>query len=149
MTNGDKEGDYSDYMKHLSNMGSMYAFLSGFMFTAITLVITRLPDPSTVMAQFTLFFMALMLNTFILYMGMCYMAVVPLCKNVPSYSGKRNLFNILSDISVMVGLGGSTVLLFLLWNLIYLAIAQTVTWILFSVIIYKSTLKPHYQTRKG
>lgn len=112
MSTGEK--DYSDYIKHLSNMGNMYSFLSGFMFTAITVLITRLPDPSSIMAQLVLFFMAVMLDIFVFYMGSFYQGVVYLCKNIPSYSGRKNLFNLLSDASVILGLGGSTVLLFLL-----------------------------------
>lgn len=143
----EKEEGYSDYIKHLSNMGSMYAFLSGFMFTAITLVLTRLPDPTVVMAQCVLLFMGIMLSVFIFYMGNFFMQVVPLCKSRPSYSGRGSLFNIFSDISVMLGLGGTTVLLFLLWNLIYLALAQTAVWIFFTVLTYRLIFKPFYQRR--
>jgi len=123
-------------------MGNMYSFLSGFMFAAIAVVMTRLPDPNALMAQAVSFLMATMLNVFVLYIGRCFMQVVPWCKNVPSYSGRKNLFNILSAISVLLGLGGSTVLLLLVFNLVYLAIAQTVVWILFSVIAYKSIFRP-------
>ena len=139
------EKDYSDYIKYLSNIGSMYSFLSGFMFTAITVLITRLPDTTSIMVQFALFFMAIMLDIFIFYMGSFYTQVVYLCKNVPSYSGRKSFFNLLSDTSVILGLGGSTVLLFLLWNLIYLALAQTIAWVLTSVVIYKRISKPFYE----
>jgi hypothetical protein len=142
------EKDYSDYIKHLSNMGNMYSFLSGFMFTAITVLITRLPDPSSIMTQVVLFFMALMLDIFIFYMGNFYQGVIYLCKNVPSYSGRKSLFNLLSDASVILGLGGTTMLLFLLWNLTYLALAQTIAWVLTSIATYKSIFKPYYK-KKG
>lgn len=56
--------DYSDYINHLSNMGNMYSFLSGFMFTAITVLITQLPDPNNIRAQLVLLFMAVMLDIF-------------------------------------------------------------------------------------
>ena len=143
-----EKSDYSDYIKHLSNMGNMYAFVSGFMFTAITLVVTRLPDPSTTMAQSVLFFMGIMLNIFIYYMGAFYFNVVELCKNRPSYSGKTSLFNIVSDLSIMIGLGGSIILLFLLWGLTYLALAQTIVWIVFSVVAYRAYFKPFYREHK-
>jgi len=74
------------------------------------------------MAQFVPFFMAVMLNTFTFHMGSLYQQAVSLCKNVPAYSRKRSLFNV-EMFSVMVGLGGSAILLFLLWNLVYLALA--------------------------
>jgi len=58
------------------------------------------------MTQLVLFFMAVMLDIFMFCMGRFYQAVVYLCKNVPVYSGRKNLFNLLSDVSVILGLGG-------------------------------------------
>jgi len=142
------ETDYSDYITHLSNMGNMYSFLSGFMFTAITVLVTQLPDPSSIMAQFILFFMAVMLDIFIFYMGSFYQRVIYFCKNVPPNSGKKSFFNILSDTSVVLGLGGITVLLFLLLNLVFLALAQTLAWLLVSITVYKSVFKQYYEKRK-
>lgn len=141
--------DYSDYIKHLSNMGSMYSLLSGFMFTAITVLITRLPDPSTPMVQFALFFMAMMLDIFIFYIGNYYQLALSLCENVPPYSGKKSFDNVLSDVSVMLGLGGSTVLLFSLWNLTFVALAQTVAWILTVLVAFRSYIRPYYAKRKS
>jgi hypothetical protein len=149
MTTAEKEEDYSDYIKHLSNMGSMYAFLSGFMFTAITIVLTRLPDPTVLMAQCVLLFMGTMLSVFIFYMGNFFMAVVPLCKSRPSYSGQKSIFNIFSDVSILLGLSGSVVLLFLLWNLVYLALAQLIVWVFFAILTYRSLFKPFYRRRSG
>lgn len=63
------EQDYSDYIKYLSNMGNMFSFLTGFMFTAITVLVTRLPNPNSVVAQIALFFMATMLDVFIFLHG--------------------------------------------------------------------------------
>jgi hypothetical protein len=93
--------------------------------------------------------MGVMLNIFIFYMGSFYTQVVALCKNVPCYSGRKSLFNIFSDISVMLGLGGSTILLFLLWGLTYLALAQTVAWIVFAILTYKSLFKPFYKRKES
>ena len=148
MSSGNGGVDYSDYAKHLSNMGGMYSFLSGFMFTAITVLITRLPDPSSAIAQFALFFMAVMLDIFIFYMGDLYMSVLNLCKNVPPSSGKRSFYNVLSDVCVMLGLGGSTVLLFLLFNFVYLALAQMVAWLLMILVAYRTIFAPYYAKNK-
>ena len=126
----------------------MYSFLSGFMFTAITVLITRLPDPSSATAQFALFFMAVMLDIFLFYMGNFYAEVLNLCKNVPLHSGKRSLFNVMSDLSVMLGLGGSTVLLFLLFNFEVLALAQTVAWLLMILAAYRAIFEPYYAKSK-
>jgi hypothetical protein len=117
------------------------------MFTAITLFFTRLPDPSTIMAQSLLFFMGVMLNIFVFYIGAFYVNVLALCKNRPPYSGAKSLFNIVSDVSVIIGLGGSIILLFLLWGLTYLALAQTGAWVVCSFFIYRMYFKPFYKAR--
>ena len=140
--------DYSDYISHLSNMGNMYSFLSGFMFTAITVLIALLPDPSHIRIQLVLLFMAVMLDIFMFYMGNFYQRVLYFCRYVPASSGRKSVFNVLSDLSVLFGLGVSTVLLFLLCNLIYLALAQLIAWMLTSVAAYKSIFKPYYEKRK-
>jgi len=126
----------------------MYTFLSGFMFTAITIILTQLPERTTVMAQIALFFMASLLDVFILFMGMFYMNVVYLCRHAPPYSGKPSLTNILSDLSVMLGFGGATILLFLTFGLVYLALAQLVVWLLASIVAYRTIFKPFYQRNK-
>lgn len=142
------EKDYSDYIKHLSNLGSMLSFFSGFMFTSITILLTQLPDPTQIRAQVTLFFLAAMLDIFIFLMADSYQKVVYLCKNVPPYSGRITPTNLLMDISMILGFGGSTVLLFLLWNLIYLALAQVIAWALVTIAAYISTMKPFYKKPK-
>jgi hypothetical protein len=78
-------------------------------------------------------------------MGSFYSRVLSFCKRVPPTSGKKSPFNVFSDLSVMLGIGGSTVLLFLLWNLIYLAVAQAVVWLLISIMTYKQLFKPYYE----
>ena len=140
--------DYSDYINHLSNMGNMYSFLSGFMFTSITVLIALLPDPSNIRVQLVLLFMAVMLDIFMFYMGNFYQRVLYFCRKVPASSGRKSVFNVLSDLSVLFGLGVSTVLLFLLFNLIYLALAQLIAWMLTSVAAYKSIFKPYYEKKK-
>jgi len=40
------------------------------------------------------------------------------------------------------------VLLFLLMNLVELALAQSIAWILTAIAAYKSVFKPYYQSKK-
>ena len=134
----ENEKDYSDYIQHLSNMGQMYTFLSGFMFTAITILLIQLPEPSSLMAQLALLFMVVFLDIFVYYMGFIYHQVLRVCRNLPSFSGERSFANVMSDLSVVLGLGGSTVLLFLLMNLIYLGIVQLIAWGFTTLAIYNS-----------
>ena len=141
------EKDYSDYIQHLSNMGNMYTFLSGFMFTAIAILLTQLPDRTSLMAQASFFFMATLLDIFIFFMGKFYMEVTYLCRNVPPQSGKPSFSNIMSDLSVLLGLGVATVLIFVTLNLFYLALAQLIVLIIFAVVTYRSIFKPFYKKK--
>ena len=141
------EKDYSDYIKHLSNMGSLYALFAGFMFTSITVLITRLQDPISLMAQFTLFFFAVMLDVFIFCMADSYQDVFHFCKNIPPYTKRRARLNLVYDASIILGFGGATILLFLLYNLAVLALAQTIAWSVMIAASYTVTIKPFYKKR--
>ncbi len=54
--------DYSEYRRHVISLASVMTFLAGFIFTVITLLLSQLPDLSSVVFsvsflwQFTLFF---------------------------------------------------------------------------------------------
>ena len=56
------EKDYSAYISAISFEASTYAFFGGFVFTAITIILTLLPDPSTWQSQATLFFLTLLFH---------------------------------------------------------------------------------------
>jgi len=49
------ESDYSDYIKHLSNLGGGLLFISGFMFTVITILLTQLPNLNSPQSQLNSF----------------------------------------------------------------------------------------------
>jgi hypothetical protein len=80
-------------------------------------------------------------------MGSCYTQVVYVCKNVPPYSCKPSFSNIMSDLSVLLGLGAATIFLFLTLGLIFVALAQLIVSILVGVASYRSIFKPFYEKR--
>jgi len=142
----DKE-DYSDYIKHLSNLIGIVSLFSGFMFTAYTILITRLPDPSGIIAQLTLYLISLFLNIF-LYLGSQFnVMVITYCRNIPPLTKRVSMTNSLFLISIFSAMVILTSLMSLLWNLTYLALVQTVQWILFAEAIWRFILKPFVQYR--
>jgi drug/metabolite transporter (DMT)-like permease len=146
MLSTDKK-DYSDYIKHLSNLIGHLSLFSGFMFTAYTILITRLPDPSGIIAQLTLYILSLFLNIFLFLISQFNVMVITSCRNVPPLTKRTAMTNSLFSISIFVAMFIVTSLMSLLWNLIYLALVQTVQWILFAEAIRRFILKPFVQYR--
>jgi hypothetical protein len=144
----DKE-DFSDYIKHLSNLIGHLSLFSGFMFTAYTILITRLPDPSGIIAQFTLYILSLFLDIFLFLISQLNVMVITFCRNVPPLSKRTAMVNSLFFTSVFFGMSFVTSLMPLLWNLVYLALVQTVQWILFAVATNHLILKPFSQYRES
>jgi len=135
------EKDYSDYIKHLSNLNSVGSLLAGFTFTTITLLITRLPDPSSIMSQLVLFFIAVLFFLFIFLVGWNANTIIYFCRNVPPKTKQLSIFNLLTVMSYIL-LGVTVILMFLLWNLIYLALASGIVWALFIISFYIFVWKP-------
>jgi len=132
--------DYSEYIQLLSNTGSILALLSGFTFTAFTILLTLLPNPSSIASQFTLVFLAALFYLFMYLLSWGGQWAMRHCKNVPPLSKGTNTFNSLVLLSLF-GLEIVIVLMPLIWGLIYVALASGVVWtislILSSIYIWK------------
>jgi len=135
------EEDYSDYIKHMSNLSSVGSLLAGFTFTTITILITRLPDPSSIMSQLVLFFMAVLFFLFIFLVGWNANTIIYFCRNVPPKTKQLSIFTLLTLVSYIL-LGVTVILMFLLWNLIYLALASGIVWALLIILFFIFILKP-------
>jgi len=141
------EKDYSDYIKHMSSFSSVISVFAGFIFTVLTLLITLLPNPSSIKAQVAFFFLAVLFDLSIFLIAWNTVNNVYLCRNVPPRTKGLATFNWLSLVSF--GLSGvAVVLVFLLSDLIYLALASGIVWILFIIAIYLFTWKPLKEYRK-
>jgi len=148
------EKDYSDYARHLSNIISILALFSGFMFTAYTILITRLPDPSTITAQLTLYAISTFLKIFLSSLMWTSLSVDLLCRKVPPSLKIMNplftkIMNMLLWASLLVGMVVITALMSLLWSLKYLAIIQIVQGTLIIVADYVFMLRPYRRYRKS
>ena len=126
------EKDYSDYIKHMSSLNSEFTFLAGFTFTILTLLITLLPDPSSITAQLTLLFLAVLFDLLIFLVAWNTINNVYFCRNVPPLTKRLAIFNWLSLLCFNLS-GVAIILVFLLSDLIYLALASGIIWA-FSII---------------
>ena len=136
--------EFYTYLLNLSRVrASVLTFLSGFTFTVISIFLNQLPDPTSVMSQVTLFFLTLLFE-FFLFLSAWQMTIIISC--APSrivgtaYSRvfKREVatFSMLMFIGLSL-LGMSVMLMFLLWNLLYLALASCIVWISLIVTAYR------------
>jgi hypothetical protein len=141
------EKDYSDYIKHMSSFSSVVSVFAGFTFTVLTLLITLLPDPSSIKAQVTFFFLAVLFDLLIFLVAWNSINNVYLCRNVPPRTKQLAIFNWLSLLSFDLS-GLAVILVFLLSDLIYLTLASGVVWVLFIIAIYLFTWKPLKEYRK-
>jgi drug/metabolite transporter (DMT)-like permease len=143
------EKDYSDYLKHLSNVINIMSLCSGFLFTAYTILITRLPDPSIITAQLTLLILSIYLSICLFCLGYFASAAFSRCRNLPPLSKGMTITNALFFVAATTAMSVVTTLMSLLWNLTYLALVQTIQWILFVVAIYLSAIRPGWKYRKA
>jgi hypothetical protein len=137
------EKDYSDYIQHASNTISMLSLLAGFTFAAFTILLAQLPDPSSILSQITLFFLAALFYVFLTELTWMHIQTIRICRNVPPASRGLNTFNFVNSLSYM-GLELIVVLMLLIWNLNYLALVTGIMWailILFNIVTVRAFLK--------
>jgi len=143
------EKDYSDYIKHLSNLVGVLSLFSGFVFTAYTILITRLPDPSIIIAQLTLYLLSTFLGIFLFCLAYFAVTVFYCCRNIPPLSKRTAIVNSLFLTSINTAMSIIIPLMSFLWNLTYLALVQIVQWISLIVAGYLFIIKPFWQYRKS
>ena len=141
------EEDYSDYIKHMSNIISLGTVLAGFTLTTLTLLITLLPDPSQISVQVTLFFLAFLFNTFIFLSGWTSVNILYFCRRVPRLTRQMNILNRIASVCFNM-LGVAIAMIFFFFNLNYLALASAVTWTLFIMVNYTIVWKPFRKFRE-
>ena len=142
-----EDEDYSSYLAYESVALQVLALLCGFTFTAITLLITLLPNPGSFQSQFTLFFLASMfyLFLFMLFYGIFYLSYC--VKAVPPEAKGRRIVMWLWFLSFSLW-GIAVVLMFLLWNLTYLALVAGIMYALFTMLTVIYVWKPALELYK-
>ena len=132
---------------HMSSLSSVISVFAGFTFTVLTLLITLLPDPSSINAQVTFFFLAVLFDLLIFLIAWNTINNVYLCKNVPPRTKRLSMFNWLSLMSFNLS-GVAVVLVFFLSDLTYLTLASGIVWVLFIIANFFFTWKPLKEYRK-
>jgi len=127
--------DYSDYIRHRSNLFHVLILFCGFTFTTITLLITLLPHLSSFLTQVTLFYLAVLLGLFLFLLTYNLAYVPTYCKDLPPLTPGQRVFNTLFDVCQVLWLGG-VVLMFLISNLTFLAMVTAAVYLVIVILAY-------------
>jgi len=137
--------DYSDYMSYQSTIVQTFSLLSGFTFTAITIILAAFPDPSQIQTQIILFVLGVLLNIFLLFVVQEHhilAACLRIAPHLPEKWMKSWWFRFNAELLGWAFLSTSVALMFFLWNLIYLAIASVIVTALFIIYAYLTIIRP-------
>lgn len=116
-----------------------------FIFTSITILLTQLPDPHSISSKLVLLFLASLLDLTQFAGGWLITEDILYCKKVPPAT--RQIANRLLFL-IFIMSSFSVVLMFLLWNLIYLSLAAAIVWALFIIAFFIFIWKPFLEYRK-
>jgi hypothetical protein len=139
----ENEEKYSSYFEHNKVIAQVLSLFSGFIFTSITLLLTRLNDLGDTFAQATLFFLTILfyMTLFVLINNL----EMPFhyIKNIPLMTLKVRPFFFLLVIFYLFG--ASTVMMFLLIHLMYLSLISGVIWSAIVIVSIFSTMRRFFQ----
>lgn len=145
----EKEKDYSDYIQHTSTISNSLSLLSGFTFTTTTVILTLLPEPSLFLAQAALFLLIFVFSMLGFLIKWTDKISLSHCRNLPKIEkGSANVFNLLFFVSDIL-FGVVILIMFLLFNLLYLTLASAVVQAFFIILSYMIIWKSVFELRKN
>jgi hypothetical protein len=137
------ENPFSEYFDQNERIVVVLSLFCGFLFTSITLLLTTLQNRGGILGQTTILFLTLVFY-FSLYalldnleMGFHYI------KNIPLLTLKIRPF--LNLLVIFYLFGASTIFLFLLYDLFYLAVISGIIWATLVVLSINTTVKRFYK----
>ena len=144
---GHDEEDYSDYSRHINTSISGLTVIIGFTFTAITLLLTRLDNPSSLGSQLMLLFLVILFyfNAFIVeHLGV---ETLYYCKRVPPQTQKIAVRTVLMFLSFVL-FGLAIPFMFLLFDLVYLSVVAGIIWFIVGLADLVFVYRPLREYRK-
>ena len=139
----EKKSSYSEYFGHNGVMVGVLSLFCGFLFTSITILLTSLQNKEGPLFQATILFLTLIFY-FSLYVLLDNLEMAfHYIEDIPPLTLKvRPFFNLLL---IFYFFGTSTILLFLLYNLLFLALISAIIWVLVVIASINSTVKRFYK----
>ena len=139
----EKKTSYSEYFSHNGVIVQVLSLFCGFIFTSLTILLTYLQNKGGFLTQVTIFFLTLIFY-FSLYVLLDNLEMAfHYIDDIPQLTLKvRPFFSLLL---IFYFFGTSTLLMFLLFDLLYLAVISGVIWVLVVVASINSTGKRFYK----
>ena len=130
---------YPDYAQNLSNLMNGMFFFSGFTFTVVAILLTSLPNPKALQSQLTLLFLT---TVFYLTLFLAFETLVEVTFHVemPPLKEHGGMVNALIFLTFLL-IGLTFPLLFLVWNLTWLAAISGLIWLMFGISIFVFVFK--------
>ncbi len=136
----DNSENTSDFMGHLTNLGSVYALICGFTFATIPLLIASLPNPTETRVQLVLLFLTIIFDVFVFLIAWNNTEEIQYCNFVPPITRSIRVLSALTTVGLVLW-GFSVPAMFLLWDLNLLAIVATLIWIFGIIMNYFTVYK--------
>ncbi len=142
-----QEDDYSDYSRHINTSISGLTLIIGFVFTSITLLLTRVENPSSPRSQPMLLFLTILfyLDAFIIQHLTA--ETVYYCKRLPPQTRKVAVRTALMVLSTAL-FGLAIPFMFVLFDLLYLSVVAGAIWLVTSLAELAIVYKPLWKYRR-
>ena len=139
--------DYSDYSRHITTVMTGMTVINGFIFTAIISLLTKLEQPSMLYSQLLFLLLAILFDLNGLLIQHLTVETLYFCRKLPPQTRKVTIRVALMD--VIAGLFGFAIpLMFLIFDLVTLAIVSTIIWFFSIATSLILVYKPMKEFRK-
>jgi hypothetical protein len=139
----EKKASYSEYFDHNGVIVGVLSLFCGFLFTSITILLTSLQNKESVPAQAAILFLTLIFY-FSLYVLLDNLEMAfHYIEDIPPMTLKVRPF--LNLLLIFYLFGTSTILMFLLFNLLFLTVISAVIWVLVVIASISSTVNRFYK----
>ena len=141
------EEDYSDYSRHINTSINGLTLITGFTFTAITLLLTRLDDPSSISSQLMILFLVILFYLDASLADHLSVETLYYCKRVPPQTRKIAVRATLMMISTAL-FGLAIPFMLFLFDLVYLSIVTFTIWASTVLVVWFVVYRPLREYRK-
>jgi hypothetical protein len=142
-----QEDDYSDYSRHINTSISGLTLIIGFVFTSITLLLTRVENPSSPGPQFMLLFLTVLFYLDAFIVQHLTADTVYYCKRLPPQTRKIAVRTALMVLSTAL-FGLAIPFMFVLFDLLYLSVVAGAIWLVTSLAELATVYKPLWKYRR-
>lgn len=140
------ENDFPDYLSHNGSILGAISLLCGFLFTVIALLVSNFQSFNSLQAQIVLFGLTAIFDLSLCNLVDCLVLGIYFCRSIPPLTKHLKSFN-LRLMLMFYFFGITTVILFPLWNLFYLALASAFMWTAVVTFSYFNIVKPFNEYR--